>query len=320
MMLDFVRNRPDPRFRPPSNGPQLGVWQRELRAELTDLLSLSKMGAWACPPDPTEDSPVDCGSFTRTRVEIATAPDYRMPFYRLDPADGPRHDKIIIAFHGHGRGKDEVAGMASDAHGRERIARLNYAYGLRAAREGYTTIIPDVRGFGERSIGQESCRRLNRSAMAVGLSLKGVHTWDAMRLVDFIESTPDLSGRPVGAIGLSGGGGSTLWLAAMDTRIRFAVVASFLREYISVDSMHCECNLVPGFLSVADFGELAALVVPRPLYVQAGAQDTPVQYVRDAFGVARRVGIALGGEPVLEVHDGGHRWADAAVWDWIGSL
>lgn len=110
-----------------------------------------------------------------------------------------------------------------------------------------------MRGFGKRSLGKESCRRMNASAIAAGLSLKGIHTWEAIRLVDWLQDQNFAEGKRLGTIGLSGGGGSALWLAAMEERVEFAVIAAFLKKY-EESSAGCSCNLVPGQLTLADRG------------------------------------------------------------------
>jgi len=294
-------------------------WKAELRRGLRTISGLDILAKTPWPIEVEMGETIDVGDHLRKRFLLRTLEDYTMPVYELKPTAVAERHPIVVAFHGHGRGKDEVAGVALDSEGRDRIARLNYAYGLGAVRRGYRTFVPDMRGFGERSLGKDSCRRVNGSAIAAGVSLKGLHTWDAMRLLDLIETRES---RPIGVIGLSGGGGSALWLSALDDRVRFSVISAFLKNY-SEATVGCSCNLVPGQLALADRGDLAALIVPRALYVQYGKEDpsAPDALVRQAFETAARAAATVGGEaPILEKHRGGHAWSDAGVWDWMNGL
>jgi len=308
-----------PQFRPlPSDPVRLRDWQKKLREKLARCSGLAKLESCRCEPEARWSEGTDQGRFHQHRVEVRTATDFWVPVYLLKPKDRVRNE-VIIAFHGHGRGKDEVAGIPRDDEGAARIARLNYDYGRKAAERGYVTVVPDMRGFGELSIGKDSCRRVNASAIAAGLSLKALHVWDSMRLIDWLQAEDWARDRPIGTIGLSGGGGSALWLAAMDERVQFAVIASFLKNYAET-SVGCSCNLVPGQLTLADRGELAALIPPRPLYVQSGLEDPgcPPELVRAAFETARQAAKTLGCcEPLLELHPGGHCWSDSGVWEWL---
>ncbi len=306
----------------PSTAADFPFWQQKTRERLRQLSGLDRLvsgGEESLPEARQVEEPVTEKDHRRTRWELRTAADYWMPFYDLQPLEEQAGSKVLLAFHGHGRGKDEVAGVAHTDDERERITRLNYSYGLHAVQRGHRVFVPDMRGFGERSIGEDSCRRLNFSAIAAGLSLKAFHTWDAMRLVDHVQSLPECAGRSLGALGLSGGGGSTLWLAALEPRIEFAVISAFLKNY-AIEHQGCMCNLVPGQLTVADRGEMAALILPRPIYIQAGRQDSggPLSLVQSAFDRLKQAAELTGGPgPVLEIHDGGHCWCDAKVWDWI---
>jgi len=306
----------------PDDPSRLLQWQQSLRQQLTSLCGLEQMAPMQVPPKAVESTAETLPSHTRTRLEITTEAGYTVPCFLLKPRHLPLRPAIIIAFHGHGLGKSEVAGIAADAAARERIERLNYAYGLTAVEQGYMTVVPDMRGFGERVIGDDSCRRLNASAINAGVSLKGLHTWDAMRIIDYLQTRPDCAHSRIGTIGLSGGGGSALWLAALDTRVAFAVVAAHLKQY-DIAKMGCSCNLVPGLEGLGGRAQLAGLIMPRPLFVQSGTRDggCPRHLVEAALAVPHWIASILGTPPPeVEFHDAGHRWSDARVWDWLAMV
>src|SRR5207302_4522649 len=66
----------------------------------------------------------------------------------------------------------------------------------------------------------------------------------------------------------SGGGQQTMYLMALDDRIRAAVPAvlvSYFHRILMPDRHHCPCNHVPALLRVTDEPEICALFAPRPL-------------------------------------------------------
>lgn len=82
-------------------------------------------------------------------------------------------------------------------------------------------------------------------------------------------------GERLGCCGLSGGGMQTIWLTAMDDRIKCAVVSGYFYGYL--DSLlkmphNCGCNFVPDLWNHIDMGDLGALVCPRPLLIESGTR------------------------------------------------
>ena len=80
----------------------------------------------------------------------------------------------------------------------------------------------------------------------------------------------------MGCAGLSGGGLQTLWAAALDKRIRCAVISGYMYGYKeSLLDMpgNCYCNYVPHLYEYMDMGDIAALIAPRPLLIETGNRD-----------------------------------------------
>ena len=80
----------------------------------------------------------------------------------------------------------------------------------------------DPRGFGKRrersewgeeNILSSSCYGLAHMAESLGLTLLGLLTFDAMRIIDYLEERKEWG--EIRAIGFSGGGMQTLYLAAL---------------------------------------------------------------------------------------------------------
>ena len=289
------------------------AWQIATRARLFDLLGLSIMD---CAPIEVRelDRVQISGGIVRTHAMLQVEHNVWMPFYLLEP-QAPRLDahgrkRCYICPHGHqGAGAASVAGVTGVPAVDDAVRKFNYDYGLRLARMGYVTVCPDARGWGyrrdwkgqgddENSFLRGTCLNQARMAEPLGLTVAGLNAWDNMRLIDYLESRGDIAMDDLGCFGFSGGGYMTLYLAALDPRVRKAFVSGYL--YGVDDSLlhlngNCSCNYVPGLWRLLDMGDIASLIAPRPLLVQScegdhlnGARglanvDEQLDIVRDAY-------------------------------------
>lgn len=114
----------------------------------------------------------------------------------------------------------------------EKIDHYHYDYGLQLAKQGCVTVCPDCRGFGERREDPEDtrrlpeglkgdCYRLAHMGEPLGIPVLGMLTWDLARLIDWLEEDRRFNTDRLGAVGFSGGGMQTLWLTALDDRVKF---------------------------------------------------------------------------------------------------
>jgi dienelactone hydrolase len=315
----------------------LAAWGTALREHLHTLLGLPTMQP--CPLDPQADAPVQCDGYLRTRVVLNTEPGVQMPLYVLTPADlqpGERRP-AVIAPHGHGGGgKESVAGRTDLPLIAEAIERYRYDYGVQLVRAGFVVFCPDGRGFGERrevnalaegDMLGGSCRVLNNMAMPLGQTVTGMWVWDLMRLLDYVETRADCDAARIGCAGLSGGGLQTLWLSALDERVRCAVVSGYFYGYKDALlrlNQNCSCNYVPGLWQLADMGDLGALIAPRPLLVESGSRDPlngerGIANVVEQLDITRQAYTRLSAEERLahSIFEGEHRWDGTDVIPWL---
>ena len=94
----------------------------------------------------------------------------------------------------------------------------------------------------------------------------GWRVHDVMRTIDWIGTRKELDVSRVGCMGISGGGTCTLFSAALEPRIRAAMVSGYLNTFRdSVFSLsHCIDNYIPGILNWAEMYDVAGLIAPRP--------------------------------------------------------
>lgn len=320
------------------------LWKTELRSVLRRLAGIDTMVAVDPAPRTVETVEVADGAggiLVREKVLIMTEPLVTMPFYVLRPKGLPPGERrpAAIATHGHDSGgKLSPAGRTDIPVIAKQVAACNYDYALQFARLGCIAFAPDARGFGERresacqgdrpdQLLASSCEQLNHMAIPLGQTVAGMWAWDLMRLIDYIGTRADCDPGRVACGGLSGGGLQTLWLAALDDRVKVAVISGYFygyKEALLVLSDNCSCNYVPHLWEYADMGDIGALIAPRPLLIETGDKDplngaSGLANVASQVDVVRRAYRLLGAEDRLyhDIFPGGHLWHGARALPWL---
>jgi dienelactone hydrolase len=129
--------------------------------------------------------------------------------------------------------------------------------------------------------------------LLLGETMIGWRVWDVMRTIDYIATRPELDAKRIGCMGISGGGTAALFSAALEPRIRAAMVSGYLNTFQdSIGSLaHCIDNYVPGILNWAEMHDIAGLIAPRPLFVESGERDNifPIAASRASFTQVRDI-------------------------------
>jgi dienelactone hydrolase len=199
----------------------------------------------------------------REKVVIQSAPDLRIPCYLYIPKHVALPRPAILTLHGHGAGKIETGGMVESVH------MHNYGWGL--ARRGYVTLCHDHFNMGERADNEIDSQFL---AYAMGKSLAGMRTWDALRCFDYLRTRPEVMPDRIGLTGLSLGGTIATYAGALESRFRAVLIAGYFFPWRKQpEMMGCVCNYVPDLLTLCDLPEIDALHAPRPLMIAHGTQD-----------------------------------------------
>ena len=113
----------------------------------------------------------------------------------------------------------------------------DHGYAHTLAEKGYITVSTDI--------GQHEVREESRT-------LIGERLWDLMRCNDFLLSLDAVDPERIGCAGLSLGGEMTMWLGAMDERVRAVVSSGFLTRMDQLESGHCMCWKFPSLLEFLD--------------------------------------------------------------------
>ncbi len=296
-------------------------WQAQFRTKL--LETLGELPNERCELEPLIVERVEMDDCWCERLLINSEPDMAVPAYLLIPKDMHPNEKraAILACHGHGNGKDDVCGIThGEWHRFHTIRSCNYAYARQLVNEGYIVLAPDWRGFGERRLGgmyggKDHCDLLLLKCLLFGLNPLGLNIWDGMRCLDYLQTRSEVDGERLGCVGLSYGGTVTLFLSALDERVKAAVVSCYLNTFGGFALQYgnfCGVQVPIGILRYGDLGEICALIAPRPLCIEAGKLDEgfPIEETRRAVEVVKRAYEATNALDRFsyDEFDGGHMW------------
>ena len=132
----------------------------------------------------------------------------------------------------------------------------------------------------------------------------GWRVYDVMRTIDWIGTRPELDTRRVGCMGISGGGTCTTFAAALEPRIKAAMISCYLNTFRdSILSLsHCIDNYVPGILNWAEAYDVAGLIAPRALFVESGIKDDlfPIEASKASFARVKKVYEVFGAGDMAE--------------------
>ncbi len=300
-------------------------WKVKSRKTLGELIGLPQMEN--CPLKPAVAECVEAEKgIRREKVLLQVEPDTWMPVYILLPEEEQKG--VFLALPGHqGAGKYSVAGCSGIPAVKESIEKFNYDYGLQLARRGYVALCPDCRGFGERrdealqgdseeAFLNSTCFQLAHMAEPLGQTVIGMCTWDFMRLIDYVYERGEWDAENLGCVGFSGGGMQTLWLTALDERVKRALISGYMygyRDSLLVLNGNCSCNYVPGLWRCMDMGDIGSLIAPRPLVIQSCRADhlngeRGLENVFEQTEIIRKAYALYGKENRLQhdIREGGH--------------
>jgi fermentation-respiration switch protein FrsA (DUF1100 family) len=246
------------------------------------------------------------GGLTQLHLSFASEAGQRVPCWLVKKTgvDGKR--PAVIVLHCTGGCKEDSLGLARTL-----------------AMKGFVGIAMDGRYNGERAgTGGLTYDAAIAQAYRDGKSHPFLYdtVWDVMRLIDVLQSRPDIDAARIGVIGFSKGGMETYLLAAADERVTVAVpcigvqcwryamdhnlwqhrlgsvqgaaneIARELGVPINLEFVQKFYDrLVPGIYSDFDGPVILPLIAPRALMVINGDQDTrnPLPGVMLAADAAR---------------------------------
>ena len=197
-------------------------------------------------------------------------------------------------FHGAGNYKDMIRGAAARGY----VVYAPHLVTYSASDERVGAAIPeDVR------------QQLDKQLREKGASLTGVEATRIARALDALTKRPEVDRNRIAMIGLSLGGSTTLAMAALDERIKVAVVACGFR-YAAVEAA-----------SPLTSSQLISAIAPRPLQIQAGRRDPldSIQLARPAGALGPEIYGKAGAKDrfAFEEFEGGHEFNGALAFAFL---
>ncbi|PQO43786.1 hypothetical protein C5Y93_23035 [Blastopirellula marina] len=261
--------------------------------------------------------------FTRYKIYVRTEPNYWAPVYYFVPHERKAKTPAMICLHGHS-GIDPYIRLNETPAQKTKTDEHALDYALYMAEHGYVTAAMVVRGWNETCGRQDravkspprSCHEMSMNAFLLGMTPQGIRCWDAMRVVDFLQTRDEVDPDKIGVCGLSGGGTLTMYLPILDERIKLAMIAGAFSEYrtsiYSID--HCICNCLPGVMRHGEMADVVALFAPRPVLLINGVDDPifPIDGAREGLGKLKEVYGVLGCPENVDADffAGGHSWSN----------
>ena len=281
-----------------------------LRTRLID----EGLGGWPVRPATitareTQIAELEPGNLYRLHVEVL--PDVEMMALLLVPhAAATRAVPAVICQHGYGGSPEWAMGFGTPG-------ASNYMNGCghRLAAAGYVVLAPHIvcspPGGGEDRVWLDRLARMSHR------SLLGFEIFELSRMIDYLQTRPEVLPDRIGMYGISQGGRSTLFAAACDSRIRAAVCSCYfndrwrkmfepehLRRRGEEEGLSYDAYLYsteddkfnPWAAPLWPDCVLASLICPRPFMVEAGRYDSVIDW-RDAsaeFDRVRRIYRQLG--------------------------
>ncbi|OAI47524.1 hypothetical protein AYO44_09440 [Planctomycetaceae bacterium SCGC AG-212-F19] len=293
-------------------------WQAEFGAKLRSLLGPHT------PPDKWKTvvkSTTELEDHRREELVLVADGMAPLPVYLLSPKGPAKRRPGVVGLHGHGShghhpiaGRDDLPGVGNA------IKNAHYDYGRQLAQRGYVVACPCFTPFGVRlgnaeAFGkQDPCGDTFIRMQLLGKLLIAENLRDSLWALELLARNDGVDATKLGCVGLSYGGRMTMMTAAVEPRVRVAVVSgalNMMQERVS-KPYSCGAQIIPGLLTVGDVPEIAALIAPRHCLWEVGQKDTliPPRWADEALTRMRRAWKALDAEDRLQVdrHEGGHVW------------
>jgi dienelactone hydrolase len=278
---------------------QAELWQAKLRAKLIELI-----GGFPEKRSPLESQTLEVREFPGYRREkfvFQSRPGAWVLGYLLTPKSAKAPHATVVCVPGHGRGVDDIVGI--DDKGKDRAAHDGYQFdfAIQATEHGMAAVAIEPMAFGCRrddrtkahGLGTAACQPVAGAALLLGQTMIGWRVYDVMRTIDWIETRSELDAKRVGCLGISGGGTCTQFSAALEPRIKAAMVSGYLNTFHdSIMSIsHCIDNYIPGILNWAESYDVAGLIAPRPLFAESGEKDNifPIAASNASFERVKKV-------------------------------
>ncbi len=233
----------------------------------------------------------------------------------LKPLNSKGKLPAVLAFHDHGGNKyfgiDKITHIADKVHPMLVQHREEYyegtAWANELAKKGYLVMVSDAFAFGSRRVmlsdvperlrenlrddetqSQEQIIAYNtwassheqvmaRSLFSAGTTWPAVFLAEDQKALDVLCARADVDQKNIGCCGLSGGGLRSVYLGALDPRIKCAIPVGFMTTWadllLNKSFTHTWMIYIPLLPNELDFPDIMSLRAPMPTLVLNDSQD-----------------------------------------------
>ena len=297
--------------------PGLGAdWAQRLRDRLAAISGFDRLQQ--APLDAEAGPAVVLNGLSRREMDFSSQPGLRVAATLVTPVGVTEPRAAVVCLPGHGPGKAPIVDDSAPDY--------QHAFALQFARAGFVVLAVEQFSFGLRHSDPSderpfSCSRDSMAALSLGESMMAWRCFDALAGRDYLASLAEVDATKIVTAGISGGGATALWSATLDTRLAGCVVSGYFNTFAaSIHSVdHCVDNYVPGLAHVVEMPDMAALVAPRLLFAESGADDPifPRAAFEAACGRAREIYAAQADRFGSHLFAGGHHWDGSQAVPWL---
>ena len=278
----------------PDDPAAFEAWQEETREALVHALGFDDIEATGAFVESELVAVLDRGDHLVEKRLVEAHPGMWIPTLVLKPPESNGTLPAVLAHHGHnqpGKSRDAIQTLA-----------------VNLARRGAVVVLPDWVFFGDLTKADNNHMHAEGNLLA-GRSMNLPITSVARRMIDYMEQRSDVDVDRLGMVGHSGGAETTLYLSAVEPRIRAAAPIDGLDDWVFRvgyrlfrDPEHFPIAL----LTFGGYREVVALSAPRWFFSLTGNDDYiagPTHVVQEVIADASAAWQHLG-HPDRILHQG----------------
>ena len=251
------------------------VWRQETRKQLRDMLGIPEKRV---PLNAEKRGEIEHDGIVIEKWVFTVEPGSRLPalLYRPKISNAPM--PAIVFTYGHGGSKSSWP----------------YHYsGQLYARLGLAALAIDPLGEEERHIASgmgtraHDPKQVHDRADQAGRLIMGKLVFDTMCGIDFLMERNDIDRRRIGVAGNSLGGAVSSWMAALEPRIKLAIVSGWTYQDIGLRTKYCTKAPNQRMRELISWPEYAALAAPDcAVLIMNGDADWVIDREDDKIGWA----------------------------------
>lgn len=247
--------------------------KRYLRGQILSAAGLEPMPE-KTPLNPRFVSRMVRGDYSIENVLLETFPGYFLGGNLYRPLGRKGKFPGVLLAHGHARnGRLENTPLASPP-----------SFGISMARQGYVVFSYDMVGWNDTKQTIHEFGGPRETLWSFGPL--GLQLWNSTRVLDFLQSLPDVDPERIAMTGWSGGGTQTFLLTAVDDRIKVSAPVNMVSGIMQGGS---PCENAPNLRIDTYNVEITALAAPRPMIVVSSPWDQSRNTPREEYIVIRGI-------------------------------